>query len=155
MHLQMSILSSGTPIHCHYIGALLGSRKKLIKLHGKWCYTLTEKALAEYGMITFCAQADIYRQSMDYFLDQKMDMNGNTEDHEDGEVLFDTEWVFAEQCFLELSHQATAFELHLNTINESLELLLFECDQLYHQINGEIQAGWLPQGVPKGESSNT
>ena len=75
MHLQMSILRSGTPIHCHYVGALLGSREKLIELHGKWCYTLTKKALAEYGMITLCAQADIYRQCMDYFLDQKMDVN--------------------------------------------------------------------------------
>ena len=155
MHLQMSILSSGTPIHCRYVGALSGSREKLIELHGKWCYTLTEKALAEYGMITLCAQADIYRQRMDYFLDQKMDVNGNTEDRADREALFDAEWVFAEQCFLELSRQATAFELRLNMINEALELLSFECDQLYRQIDGEIQAGWLPQGVPKGESSNT
>ena len=81
---------------------------------------------------------------MDYFLDQKMDVNGNTEDCTDWEALFDAEWVFVEQCFLELSHQVTAFELHLNMINEALELLSFECDQLYCQIDGEIQAEWLP-----------
>ena len=144
MHLQISILHSGTPIHCHYVGALLGSREKLIELHGKWCYTLTKKALAEYGMITLCAQADIYRQCMDYFLDQKMDVNRNTEDCTDWEALFDAEWVFVEQCFLELSYQVTAFELHLNMINEALELLSFECNQLYCQIDGDIQAEWLP-----------
>lgn len=155
MVLQPMILGSRRPIHCRYAGALPSSKQKLITLHGKWCYTRTERALAEYGMIELCAQADIYKGRMDFFLGQKnadADPDGDSKDQK-LPALVNAEWTFAEQCFLELSRQASAYELRLRKINAALNLLSLERDQLYLQMDAEMRAGQFAQGVQKGGSS--
>lgn len=126
----------------------------MIELDGKWCYTQTERTLAEYGMIELCAKADIYRKRMNSFLDKRvLELSQGDEGTKDRITLFDAEWTYAEQCFLELSRQATVFQHRLLEISAKLDVLAFERDQFYLQVDSEMRAGRLAREFPIRESS--
>lgn len=107
-------------------------------------------------MVELCAEADIYRDRMRSFLDQRnAEMEKNPKNEQGRIALFNAEWTFAEQCFLELSRQAAAYEARLHKINVALGRLSLERDQLHLHVGCEMRSGYLAQGVTEGESSNT
>lgn len=68
-------------------------------------------------------------------------------------LLLNAEYAFAEKSFLELSRQATAFQVHFHKITVLMKLFAVECNQLFLKMDKEMLPGQLTDEVPLCESS--
>lgn len=124
----------------------------MIQLHGKRCSTQTELKLTESCMLELCERADEYMERMVSALTRReaqLKMDGPVDDRRI--MLLDAEWIFAEDCYLELSARATAFQDHLRDLETKLHLLALDNAQLYAQIDTEMNDGLFAENVPPGK----
>lgn len=123
-------------VNPHYAGALPSSRQKLVHLHCKWYYTLTEARVTDRWLEGIYSKAESYKERMQSALNDQADQanvgNPAVIKRLGGEA------TFAHAFLLELSVQAAAFRRRLNDIQTTLRLLAVETDLIYAQIDEEM-----------------
>lgn len=110
---------------------------------------MTQWNMARDGMLKLTSRADVYWKRMVLASQKKKEAS----DREDI-WLFQAEYDLAEQSFVEMSKQATKFQLDLNTIAKLVRSLTTERDQLFRQIDHEMHTGRLRNDLPGGDLSD-
>lgn len=104
-------------------------------------------------------KADLYKERMELALQQRSVVKDLVrDDDETGKnriLLHEAEYGFAEEAFLELSKQATTFQIRLLKITKSLRSLVSKRTELFLQVENEMRAGKLTNEVPIGESQDS
>lgn len=131
----------------HFVGAASASRYQLILLDGRWSFAEAERELTEICMLKLSTKADLYKERMELALQQRSVVKDLVrDDDETGKnriLLHEAEYGFAEEAFLELSKQATTFQIRLLKITKSLRSLVSKRTELFLQVENEMRAGKL------------
>lgn len=125
------------------------SRKRLIWLDGQLSAVEAEWDQLNTSVLNLGRKADIYASRMSAAVG-KLDEASKLELTE-RILLHQAEYWFAEEIFMELSHHASVFERRLHAATIVLESVRMERTRLCQQIEEEMEAGHLTDGVYLGE----
>lgn len=136
------------------MGASLASREELIRLEGQWSFAEVEREYLENAMTMLSVKADGYLRRMEIAWDwraNKVNAEDSDEAKKNQALLHLAEYEFAEKAFLELSKQATTFQIRLSQCTTSLLSLTSARNRLLARIDREMLAGRLTLQMPIGE----